>query len=185
MEEKLFAGLCIIIITLSVLCGFLMLHMSGMQNQNGTLEDQISAYQGQIGELKNQTKNQTSELEEEIYELEKQINALEAQIYQRKLADAKRVKITEVEVRGVSSSTRWFASSSVYVTIKNYGSNAVDGLMLSVGADSENLDDVKPVGLLGAGSTKRFFFGGEDTLVYVTDTVILRYDNVIVDEEPI
>ena len=134
--EKLFAGLFIIIIALSFLCGGLLLHINDLQNQNSVFEDQTSEYQNQIGQLE----NQTSELEDQIYDLEEQI-------YQKKLSDARQVKITKVEVGDQIAASILGYIFEVHVTVQNYGTNDVDGLTVSV-------ENTVWVGLVQAGITK-------------------------------
>lgn len=87
--EKLFAVLTVIIIALSFSCGLLLYQIGAMQNQNSELKTQTTQLENQIDELE----KQTSELEDQIDELEKQIENLQEQIYQKKLPEAKQVKI--------------------------------------------------------------------------------------------
>lgn len=181
--EKLFAGLYIVIIALSFSCGFLLLHINDLQNQNSVLEDQTTEYQNQIGQLE----NQTSELEDQIEQLEKQIEDLQGQIFQKKLSDAKQVEIIKVERGEDVHDSWWVAMFNVYATIKNQGTKDVnvEGLVLSIGSGEPNPSSAVPVGVIKAGETRTVGLGAVTIQGPGTGVVTLWFNDVIVDEEPI
>ena len=94
--KKPAAVLAITIVMLSVACGFLLYQFSELQNLNDGFEEQIREYQNQTGQLT----NQIDELEKQTSELEKQLDDFEDEIYQRRVSDAKQVKITKFSVYG-------------------------------------------------------------------------------------
>ena len=171
--EKLFAGLTIIIITLSFSCGLLLYITNDMQNQNNESKEQISEYQNQINQL-----------EKQIEELENQIEDLEEQVCQKKLSDARQVKITKIEVGNqISSSPLWGTVVEVHVTVHNFGINNIDGLTLKTSATSESVYDKAQVGLY-AGETKTFTVEGyEDEGIVVTNLAIIMFNDIILDKK--
>ena len=92
--EKLFAGLAIIVVVLSLPCGFLLYQINEVKNQNSRIQDQIA----QLENEKKEHENQMTELKNQRSDLRKQIANLEKQILQKKLSEASHVRITNVEV---------------------------------------------------------------------------------------
>ena len=91
------------------------------------------------------------------------------QEYQRKLADAKQVKIIGIQWGG--GPTGYIGSSMlVRVSLKNFGTNDVYGLSLSIGSDSPEVKPsyTEPVELVEAGSVIAFSSGGWVGGMFVT-----------------
>jgi TolA-binding protein len=175
--EKLFDGLIIIIIVLSVSCGFLLYVVVDQQNQYNTSEAQISQYQNQIGQIQTQIfelEGQIAERENQIDELENQIENLQDQIYQKKLSDAREVEITKIESEFYKYGGMCVSVYHVYVTLQNFGTKNVDGLTVSV-------YDTAHVGLIEPGSTKTVETLGISERTS-TNVARLKFADTIIDE---
>ena len=181
--EKLFAVLTVVIIALSFSCGLLFYQIGEMQNQNSELQTQTDQLENQITELE----NQASVLEDQIDELEQQIEDLQEQIFQKKLSDARQVKITKV-ARGEDVHQSWFVEIfNVYVTVENQGTKDVnvDGLVLSIGSGEHNPSSAKPVGFIQTGETKTFGLGAITIQGPGTGVVTLWFNDVKIDTKQI
>lgn len=181
--KKPAAVLAITIVMLSVACGFLLYQFSELQNLNDGFEEQIREYQNQTGQLT----NQIDELEKQTSELEKQLDDFEDEIYQRRVSDAKQVKITKFSVYGwnhVSIEVMSFCN----VTVQNFGTNDIDGLTIRISGvnqieDGWRYEGEQEVGLIKAGETKIINIESSQSMMFysiITATLIL--DDIKIDE---
>ena len=165
--EKLFAGLTVIIVVLSFSCGFLLFIVGDTYIQNGDL------------------KNQIEQLESQMEQLGKQIDDLEQQIYQKELSAARQVKIEKMKMNPPIEWGYLGLTSSISVTIKNCGSNPVEGLALLAGFSYSNevtSSNTKTIEVLEAGVTKTLGFQAP---IFGTPPThfTLMFNDVILDQQ--
>ena len=101
--EKLLATLCIVIVALSFLCGFLLLQISDLQSQNSELQNQTSELEAKLSALANATV----------------------------LVKITEFTVTE-GTEGGTMPPPSFLRFDINLTVQNFGANDVEGLSLSV-----------------------------------------------------
>jgi hypothetical protein len=204
--NKLVAVSGIVIILLGSVCGVLYYQISGMQSQIGDLENQNSALEGQVSEYQNQTsqlENQIDTLEKQIDDfpfqlnhLEYKIDSLEAQnlelqnqktVLERELEvkSTNLVRITEFNVTRMNFIGGLAALSYVNITVENFGTNDVDGLVIHVDpVDKERVNAGVQVGLLKSGEAQtintEIIWGFQSEIRTFVATLML--DDVILQE---
>lgn len=169
--KKIVAFFCIIIIFLSIMCGLLFYEIGDVTSQNSNLQNKVA-----------QLERQVSELELDNIELQNQIDELDA--YIQKISSASLVQITEFNLTGspvLAPAGGW--TSDAIVTVKNFGTSAIDGLKLVVNSTGDMTPQERQIDLLDAGEDRTVtidvfwgMFDYEDVFV-----ATLMLDNVILD----
>ena len=138
--KKLFSVFIIIVILVSVTCVVLSYQNSGLNNQIGVLEDNLSECQNQSIEYE----NEISVLENQIFELERQIDELENQNFGlQSLCDqltrlstinnsSIKIKVTDFTIPGFLPTVGTWVESDANITVQNLGTNDLEGLTLTI-----------------------------------------------------
>ena len=147
--------------------------LNNLQTSNNKLQSQIDSLQ-----------NENSEFEEEIRELKNQNNKYYYRIEELEEQLTEWVKITDFRTSGFNPIGGLAIRSDAVVTIQNFGTETVTGIILTIKSSTSNLRSTAKLDSIQVGEVKTISTYLEWCLTSSsgTSTLTLRKGNTILDE---